>query len=568
MRAGLLFFRRYPKASIIAVLAFLFSGIAEGIGLLSFLPLIYLSVDEGMKDSDAGGTLFSDVAIMSWISDALGPNLRIEFIAPAIFIALTVKNYLLLLANRQIGVTMANISFDFRVSILRSIYRSRWEYFVGQPAGHFSGRLTNEVKRAANTYMNTAVLVSYIAQCLTYLVLAALISPLLTLAGIPVVVVAFLLSRRFVSTSGHFGRVKTNYIKKVSKRAVESVSGLKAIKAMGREELLESTFFREIDRLRESQVGLVNATERLKVLQNQIVLFFMLLGLLASFYTSLVSPVEILLLAAVLMRFFSQATKIASQIQSLAASESAYHSLHDFLGQANQNSEMLTSGLKPTLQHGIRFERVSFSYSDKDVLSQMNLNLPANKITSIVGPSGVGKTTLLDLLTGLLRPTGGRVLVDGQDLAKVDTQAWRDKIGYVPQEPFLLNDSIYNNVTLGDTSISRGEVVHALKEAHAWEFTQLLEDELDFNVGERGTRLSGGQRQRIMIARALVKQPALLIFDEATSSLDDVSEREVCNTILSLRGTHTIISASHRPLLIEASDQVIQLEKTPQEWVA
>lgn len=561
MRAGLLFFRRYPRASLVTVLAFLFSGIAEGIGLLSFLPLLYLSVGSGVGGGDMQGTLFNDVEIMGWMTETLGPNLRIEYIIPAIFAVLSLKNYLILLANRQIGVTMANISFDFRVNVLRSIYRSRWEYFIGQPAGHFSGRLTNEVKRAANTYMNSAVLVSYIVQSLTYLFLAALVSPTLTLLGIPIVALAFTLSRGFISASGQFGLVKTNYVKKIAKRAVESVSGLKAIKAMGRENLLENTFFREIDRLRESQVGLVNATEKLKILQNQIVLFFMLLGLLASFYTSVVAPVEVLLLAAVLMRFFSQATKVSSQIQSLAASESAYYSLQEFLDDARHNSETLQKGTRATLKQSVRLNQVSFAYADKDVLSNLDLEFRANEITSIVGPSGAGKTTLLDLLTGLLQPTHGSVEIDGKNLKNLDTRAWREQIGYVPQEPFLLNDTIYNNVTLGDDGISRQDVIEALEAANAWQFIQALEDTLEFNVGERGGRLSGGQRQRVMIARALVRRPSLLIFDEATSSLDDESEREICKTILDLRQTHTIICASHRPMLVEASDQVIRLNK-------
>ena len=132
-------------------------------------------------------------------------------------------------------------------------------------------------------------------------------------------------------------------------------------------------------------------------------------------------------------------------------------------------------------------------------------------------------------------------------------------IGYVPQDSFLLHDSIYNNITLGDESISRERVDAALEEANAREFVSQLNGGIDFNVGERGSRLSGGQRQRIMIARALINRPALMIFDEATSSLDASSEREICNTILSLKGAHTVICASHRPLLIDTADQVIEL---------
>jgi ATP-binding cassette subfamily C protein len=262
-----------------------------------------------------------------------------------------------------------------------------------------------------------------------------------------------------------------------------------------------------------------------------------------------------------MMRFFSKAIKVSSQIQSLAASESAYHSLQEFLEDAESNGESLHEGAPPLLVHHITLRDVTFAYAEGAVLSRFNGEIKANKITSVIGPSGAGKTTLLDLIAGLLEPSNGEICVDGVPMANIDTREWRNLVGYVPQEPFLLNDSVYSNVALGDPSITRDNVISALTGANAWEFVESLDGQLDFNVGERGSRLSGGQRQRVMIARALVNRPTLLIFDEATSSLDAISEREVCNTILNLRGTHTIICASHRPMLVEASDQIIKMDK-------
>jgi ATP-binding cassette subfamily C protein len=561
MHTSLLFFRNYPRASLIAVFAFLFSGIAEGVGLLSFLPLLYLSIgDTGGhgKPGDLGG--LEDIELLGRITEFFGSALTIQTVIPTIFVVLSLKNYLVLLANKQIGITLARISFDFRIEILRSIYRSRWEYFVGQPTGHFSGRLTNEAKRAAKTYMNSAVLVAYLAQCVTYLVLAALVSPILTAIAFPVALVAFVFSRRFITASGRYGMAKTSYIKEIAKRAVESVSGLKAIKAMGKESLLENSFFREIDELRNNQTGQITATEGLKIWQTEIVLFFMLLGLFGSFYTDWISPVEVLLLAVVLMRFFSQTTKVSGQIQALASSESAYYSLRGFLETAQENKEITQGGTPPKLEHDITFDGVSFSYGEKQVLDKLNISIKANEITTLIGSSGAGKTTVLDLIAALFEPRGGSILVDGVPLRDLDIMMWRGMIGYVPQEAFLLHDTIFNNVTLSDPAVTREQVLDALEEADTGSFIREFDGGIDFNVGERGSRLSGGQRQRIMIARALVNKPSLLIFDEATSSLDATSEQEICNTILSLRGNHTVLCASHRPALIKAADHVIDLE--------
>ena len=340
MRTPLVFFRSYPAASLITVFAFLFSGIAEGIGLLSFLPLLYLSLNNASAHNQATSAgILDDVELLSRMTEIFGSALSVQNVILTIFIGLSLKNYLVLLANKQIGITLAKISFDFRVDILRSIYRSRWEYFIDQPTGHFTARLTNEVKRAGNTFVNSALLVAFLVQGVTYLVLAALVSLSATTIALSVAILAFWLSKKFIHASSRHGANNTKYIKEIAKRAVESIGGIKAIKAMGKEKLLEKAFFKEIDELRESQKGQITAAEKLKLWQNEIVLFFMLLGLLGSFYSDWISPVEVLLLAAVLMRFFGQTIKVAGQVQKLASSESAYYSLKNFLEHAKSNNE-------------------------------------------------------------------------------------------------------------------------------------------------------------------------------------------------------------------------------------
>tara|TARA_R110000823_G_scaffold119998_11_gene244420 strand:+ start:3613 stop:5334 length:1722 start_codon:yes stop_codon:yes gene_type:complete len=558
------FFRQYPRASLITVFAFLFSSIAEGIGLLSFVPLLYLALNNSQSAASAEGSkLLEDVELVAQMTSLFGPLLTIENVIIVLFIGLSVNNYLILLANQQIGVMLAKLSFDFRIKILSSIYRSRWDYFASQPTGHFSSRLTNEVKRAATTYMDSALLLAFVAQSITYLVLAGLVSLPLTALALAVALLAFLFSNRFIRASGQYGKANTNYIKQISKRAVESISGIKAIKAMGKEPLLEKAFFSEINQLRESQTGQITAAERLKMWQKEIILFFMLLGLLASFYTEWVSPVEVMLLAAVLMRFFTQTTKVATQIQKVAVGESAFRSLEDFLQQAESHFEVVHGGLPPRLEREIEFRDVGFHYGEKPVFRGLNARIRAREITTLIGASGSGKTTFIDLIAALLEPDSGSIWVDGKPLAELDISAWRQMIGYVPQEAFLLHDSIMANITLGDPGIGADDVEQALAEASALEFVHALPGGVDFNVGERGSRLSGGQRQRIMIARALVHKPVLLIFDEATSSLDPASEAEICRTISSLRGAHTVLCSSHRPMLVEAADQVIDLENGP-----
>jgi len=205
------------------------------------------------------------------------------------------------------------------------------------------------------------------------------------------------------------------------------------------------------------------------------------------------------------------------------------------------------------------FRQVSFAHDQHPVLQDLNLEIPVHQITTLIGPSGAGKTTIIDLVIGLLRPDRGQVLVDGVPLEQFDLKAWRRSIGYVPQETVLLHDSIFNNVSLGDPAIDEERVTEVLKKAGAWDFVQAFPEGLATQVGERGSRLSGGQRQRIVIARALVNRPELLILDEATSALDPASEAAILTTLRELREQLTILAISHNESLAQAADRVYQL---------
>ena len=185
--------------------------------------------------------------------------------------------------------------------------------------------------------------------------------------------------------------------------------------------------------------------------------------------------------------------------------------------------------------------------------------MPAGGITAIVGPSGAGKTTVIDLVTALLRPQEGEVLIDDLPLQRVDWRAWRRMIGYVPQDTVLLHDTVRNNVTLGDPELTEADAVSALRAAGIWDVVSGMPEGLDTIVGERGGKLSGGQRQRVAIARALAHKPRVLILDEATSALDPETEAAICRTLEGLRGELTIVAISHQSPLVDVADRVYRM---------
>jgi ATP-binding cassette subfamily C protein len=187
------------------------------------------------------------------------------------------------------------------------------------------------------------------------------------------------------------------------------------------------------------------------------------------------------------------------------------------------------------------------------------MDIPAGKLTTLFGPSGSGKTTAIDLLLGFYDADEGEISVDGQPISDMNIRSWRQKIGYVPQELFLFHESILHNLTLGDSRYSEEDARLALQRAGAWNFVTQQQNGMKTIVGERGARLSGGQRQRIAIARALIRNPRLLVLDEPTTALDPATELEICKTLKELGSDVTIVAISHQRAIAEVADNLIQL---------
>ena len=210
----------------------------------------------------------------------------------------------------------------------------------------------------------------------------------------------------------------------------------------------------------------------------------------------------------------------------------------------------------------IRLENVSFSYEDgKQVLKGIDLEIPRGKMIAIVGESGAGKSTLVDLIPRFWDVTGGRITLDGKDIREVAVKDLRALMGNVNQEPILFNDTIYNNIAFGVEGASQADVEAAAKIANAHEFIMEKEDGYQTNIGDRGSKLSGGQRQRLSIARAILKNPPILILDEATASLDTESERIVQEALDRLMSSRTTIAIAHRLSTIKNADEIIVMHE-------
>lgn len=248
---------------------------------------------------------------------------------------------------------------------------------------------------------------------------------------------------------------------------------------------------------------------------------------------------------------------VYSEVQyGLAAAERIFGMMDQVYPSLQNRTQAL-----PDFKNSITFNNVSFAYNDETIVfKDIHLTISKGEAIGLVGPSGTGKSTLCDLLLGFIVPTKGHLLIDGIDINSITLEALRNQIGYVSQRTFLFNDTIWHNVGYANNAATKETIVKACKAAHAHEFIMKLPQGYDTIVGENGSMLSGGQKQRLTIARALLKDPAIIILDEATSALDEESEHMIKLTMKELKGKKTLIIISHRPTMLQHADRVIAIE--------
>lgn len=553
-------FRAYPGRTLTMLAAIILAGLAEGFGLATLLPLLTVVVGGGSAGaasqfgSPAGRMVVKTLAF-------LGLEARPATLLAIVVGAILLKCLLVLIAKREVGYAVAHVATDLRLRLIRALLRARWEYYARQPVGALANAVATEAMRASQAYLSAANTAALAIQALVYIGVALLVSWPITLVSLGAALLLLALLHQLVKKSRRAGARQTDLLQLLLGHLTDSLQSIKPLKAMAREERADTLLVSETTRLNRALRKQVFTKAAVKALQEPLVMLVLIVGLYFALTVLKMAMAGIMVLVFLIAKSLQQLGKVQQNYQKMVIFESAYWSLLDKIEEAEGAAEQASGCRPPTLEKGISLAGVSFSYGEQMVLDGATLCFPAGSLTSLVGPSGAGKTTILDLLAGLCRPRAGRIMVDGCDLEEIDIKAWRRLLGYVPQEPLLLNDSVRINITLGDPDIDDRQVLAALDAAGGLEFVKAMPGGLEAGVGERGEQLSGGQRQRLAIARALVGRPRLLLLDEATSALDGESEAAICRTLEKLKGELTIIAVSHRPALVEIADQAFRLEK-------
>ena len=528
------------------------ASLIEGIGLASLVPAVSIAFEPAAEASGIGRKVID-------LLDALGipPKLEVLF---GLFMGLMIfKAAFVIAVNSYVARSVAQLGVDLRAQLIDHMSRARWSLFAERPLGGFSNVITIDVSRGCKAMQQSATVVALLLQTLIYVVIAFLISWQVALAGTLCGLVLNAILSPLVRRSRKQGRRLQSRMMELTVSLSDLLQNLKPVKAMEQQTSFIDYFTRQSRAFADAYRKQVTYQATMKGLREPLLACFLIGGFYVAQINLTLSIAEWVVMAVVLSRLITRIANVQERLQVAVSFHASYEQVQELTALVKGEREPDQGSAAPSAENSCAFRNVTFSHGQHQVFRRLNLDLPMQGITVIMGESGSGKSTLIDLLVGFHKPQEGEILLDGKPLADMDLHAWRRQIGYVPQEVVLFNDSLWTNLTLGGESVSSAVVEQALKDAGAWDFVQALPDGLNAAMGEKGSFLSGGQRQRIGLARALIRQPTLLILDEATSALDAKSEDSIRNSVRAFGQRSPVLVVTHTDRWLKEADRAFRL---------
>ena len=539
---------------VLIVLGFL-NGFVEALGIGVLIPIFSFVVKEGQIGDDFISQtifqIFSTFDVSLSIYSLLG-------LVVAIFVFKALLTLVFSFVNVRI---MSSYEKKVKEKIYKNALSASWGYLLTQKIGHLERVLFTHVTFVMRLFQQIANNIMGFTSFAMYAFVAIKLSPeIAALTIILGIIVIFVFKPLFTRTKVFSDeRRKAEAI--INHVINENVVGIKTVKAMGVEKKvrdLAGIFFEE---LRKARVKL-NMYKALGSSFIQPIGFLFIAVMFAIFFKrpGFDFPVFIAVMYLI-QRIFQYAEKIQGSLFIVSESVPYVTDLINFEKELAKHKENSDGEKEFIFERELEVKNLSFKYHEyKPVLLDLNFKIKKGEMVGIIGPSGAGKTTLVDILLRLFSPASGEILVDGKNIDQIAVSVWRKNVGYVSQDIFLKNDTICENIVFYGDDILMEDVERAAKFANIYDFIKTLPKGFDTVVGERGILLSAGQRQRVVLARALARKPKILILDEATSALDNESEKLIKESIDSLKGEITTIVIAHRLSTIMSSDKLIAIE--------
>jgi ATP-binding cassette, subfamily B, bacterial MsbA len=555
---------------VVCTLLSIFFGVAS-LGMLApFLQVLFLGETTAtpiIKTAKTTNFAFVKDKLVEWVST--GNKLEnLTMICIIIIVSIVLKNLFLYLANRSLMPVKNKVATRFRIDIFNKVLSLPIGYFTEQRKGDLMQRMTGDVGQVEVSVLGA--LEGWVKDPLQIIISLGIL--FFMSAKLTFIILFFIPVMGFLI--GRLGRSLKKPSGVIAQKSGESISildetlgGLRVIKAFNVEKAIRQKFANNSNYLLKmsNKVGYRQAlaspmSEVLGVMMFTFILWFGGSQILTGQMPQLNGAV-FLTYMGIFFGIIEPAKSISGAFSNLQRGTAAIERIKEVLSapvmvDENPNGKQITN-----FKESIEFKNVSFYYDDVAILKNINFKVEKGKTIALVGSSGAGKSTLADLIPRFHDASGGEILVDGVNIKDYSLFSLRSLMSIVTQEPILFNDTIANNIALGMENCNRAEIIDAAKIANAHLFIEKKEQGYDTNIGDRGSKLSGGERQRLTIARAVLKNPPILILDEATSSLDTESERLVQDAINNLMENRTSVVIAHRLSTIKHADEIIVLKK-------
>ncbi len=567
---------KYPKLIFAYfgcnILSNLFAVVS--LGLLSpFLLLIFKKQDTLSAVSSSGSFLSKINPInffKEWLNQTLQtPNGDIKGLAAICILIVSfilLKNIFLYLAIYFLTPVRNSVVNDMRTKMYKKILQLPIGYFNEQKKGDIMSRLTNDLSDVESSVIN--LLETLFREPVTILLFFAyliVLSPQLTFFLILFLPISGLIIGRIGRTLKKKSTRAQEKLGAILSTVEETLGGIRVIKAFN----AEKKQFKKFDTQNEEYLNLKNRVIRKRDLASPVSEVLGIIAIVCVLWyggrlvlrNSFLDPGDFLAYILIFSQVIQPLKSLSAASYSIRKGAASIERIEHLIGEDISIKEIADPVILKDFYERIEFKNVTFSYGEKIILDNINLKIEKGKTIALVGSSGAGKSTLVDLIPRFHDTVEGEVLIDGVQIENYSLQSLRNQMGIVTQEPILFNDTIANNISLAMDNATEEQIINAAKIANAHNFIMTKEEGYNTTVGERGNKLSGGEKQRLTIARAVLKNPPILILDEATSSLDTESEKLVQDAINNLMNNRTSVVIAHRLSTIRHADEIIVLQK-------
>ncbi|MBR8828870.1 MAG: ABC transporter ATP-binding protein/permease [Gomphosphaeria aponina SAG 52.96 = DSM 107014] len=555
---------RYPGLMMSSVILGVGGAVLNGVGTTLVVPIVLGIIGEKMIDLQGFPPMLQRILSLF---DVFAEDVRLFAMIGTVLLAIILKN-VANYGNTMVGVHLARcLRKSMQTAGIQLLLDVDLDYYHKHQIGELTSCINRETGRTSGAIKIAIRIFMTAISILTLIWVLLLLSWQITLITTSLLLLIGVVNQYFVKRSKYYGEVVTQKSRAYNQKLIEILTGIRLIKTVeneaGEYEQIKKLIAEQEDAEYQSQANGSLIAPFNEISGIILILIIIIIG--RYLFAEQLQAVATLLLTylVVLFRlipFVSQFNGARSQFANAAPSAAI---VAEFLRRDNKPFMGKGQEKFSQLKAGIKFEGVSFAYPGNGtlVLKGIDLWLEKGQTIALVGASGAGKSTLADLLPRFYDPTEGRITIDGKDIREYDLKTLRKAMGVVSQDTFLFNNSVRYNIAYGLENVSEAEIITAAKRANADEFIQALPKGLDTEIGDRGVLLSGGQRQRIAIARALLRNPQILIFDEATSALDTFSEKLVQQAINEVCNQRTTIVIAHRLSTIQKAHQIVVLNQ-------